>query len=426
MWVSLTCRCGARCLLILASVAVLTQSVRASETVTVDLEEAVRRTLARNPSLMAFGYQIEAQQGRVTQSQLRPNPELGVMVENVLGSGDFEGVDAVETTLSLGWVLERGKRERRVAAERAGVSLLESEAEIRRLDAIAETARLLLESLANQERLIRTREAVTLAEQTVAAVRGRVQAGRTPEADLARAEAELARIRLAREDVDHELLTSNHRLAAQWGETQPDFARVSGNIYQLPSPEGFPSLLMRIEQNPDLSRYFTEQRLREAELRLAQADAKPNWHLSAGIRRLERSNDQAFVTGITIPLAMRNRNQGRIAEAHAKLSQAEADRTATRLQIEIQLFALYQGLQHSLHRTATLREAVLPRVEQALADTQRAYASGRYGYFELQVVQGEVLDARTALVEASIDAHKHVIEIERLTGTAMSSSAAHP
>ena len=119
-------------------------------------------------------------------------------------------------------------------------------------------------------------------------------------------------------------------------------------------------------------------------------------------------------------------NSRRIAEARAKLQGVDADRIATQLQIETHLFARYQELQHSLHQTKTLRDEVLPRVEQALADTQSAYASGRYSYLELQLVQAEVLSARTALVEASIDAHKHLIEIERLTGTTLLSSVVQP
>ena len=86
-----------------------------------------------------------------------------------------------------------------------------------------------------------------------------------------------------------------------------------------------------------------------------------------------------------------------------------------------QLFAFYQELQHSLHRTKTLREDVLPRVEKALVGTRRAYEAGRYGYFELQLLQSEVLSTRMALVDASIDAHKRLIEIERLIGTVTSS-----
>lgn len=393
---------------------------------TVSLNDAVARTLERNPALIAFGYQIEAQEGRVVQSSLRPNPEFGVLVENALGSGTLEGIDRAETTLSLAWVLERGKRERRVNAARAGMSLLETDAEIRRLDAVAETARRFLDSIANQERLARTEEAMRLAEQTVANVGRRVQAGRTPDADLARAEAELARVQLDHEDVEHELLASNRRLAAQWGETRPDFTRVNGDVRALPSPDSFAALLTRIDENPNLARYLSEKRLREAELRLAETEAKPDWRVNAGVRRLEQTNDQALIAGITIPLGIRNRNQGRIAEARARLAMTDADRTARRVQIETQLFALYQELQHSLHRAATLRDEILPRVERALADTERAYAAGRYGYFELRVAQSEVLNARTALIEASIDAHRNVIEIERLTGTTLSTAVMQP
>ena len=104
----------------------------------------------------------------------------------------------------------------------------------------------------------------------------------------------------------------------------------------------------------------------------------------------------------------------------------DADRTATRVQIETQLFALYQELQHSLHRATTIREQILPRIEQALKDTERAYSSGRYGYFELRVVQAELLDTRTALVESNIDAHRYLIEIERLTGTTAMSTFTYP
>tara|TARA_R110000782_G_scaffold96038_1_gene180297 strand:+ start:749 stop:1990 length:1242 start_codon:yes stop_codon:yes gene_type:complete len=413
-------------LLAVYSTASFAQSASANDQVALKLNAAVARTLESNPRLIAYGYQLRAQQGRLQQAELKPNPEFELLVENAAGSGDFHGIGGADTTLSLAWVLERGKRERRVDAARAGISLLETEAEIQRLDAAAETARAFLDTLALQERLIQTDDAVALAEQTAAAVKKRVQAGRTPAADLARAEAELARMRLDREEIEHELRTSHRRLSAQWGDTQPDFARVSADVHQLPTPDSYASLLDRLEQNPDLSRYLNEKRLREAELRLAETQAKPNWQLTAGVRRLERSDDQAFIAGITIPLAANNRNQGRISEARAQLAMTDADRAATRVQIETQLFALYQELEHSLHRVTALREEILPRIERALNETERAYAAGRYGYFELRVVQAELLDTRTALVESSIDAHRHLIEIERLTGTTAASAVSYP
>lgn len=424
MWDIHACRVRDKLVLFtpILAVLMLSASATAEESAYLSFQEAVRRTQQHNPALQAFAHQLSVQQSRVTQARQRQNLELGVTAENAFGSGEFDGVDSAETTVSLGWVMERGKRARRTAVARAGFSLLESRGAIQQLDAMAETARLFLASLAQQKRGVVTRAAVTLARQTVAAIGKRVKAGRAPDADLARAEASLARMLLADEEVTHKSLIANHRLAAQWGKSRPDFSRVSGNVDTLPSPASFASLLSRLSENPDFSLYLSEHRLRAAELQLAEAKTQPSWHVNAGIRRYERTEDHALIAGITLPLATRDYNQGLIAEAGARLAMTEADQIAKRRQLETRLFVLYQGLQHSLHEATALREQVLPRVERALSETQQAYDKGRYGYSELLRVQTEMLSTRTAVVEASIAAHRHAIEIERLTGAVLMAS----
>mgnify|MGYP006143005935 CR=1 FL=1 len=79
------------------------------------------------------------------------------------------------------------------------------------------------------------------------------------------------------------------------------------------------------------------------------------------------------------------------------------------------------GTQHRarIERTqlaAVLRDEIIPLYEDALNETQNAYEQGRYSFLELSTVQAELLAARNELVDASIDAHRHVIEIERYTG----------
>ena len=383
---------------------------------TIGLSEALARTIARNPDLTVFGYQIEAAEGRLLQAGLAPNPELGVGVEDVLGSDAFHNLDSAETTVTLGWILERGVRERLIDAASAGVSLRTVDAEIARLDAAAETARRFVMCLAYQGRLRNAAEAVRLTEETVEAVMVRVAASRALDAELARAEAELVRAELLEEDYEHELLSAYHRLSAQWGETRPDFGSVSGELQALPAVEPFETLLSRAEQNPELARFMSQQRLNDAELRLAEAQSRPSWRVYAGLRRIERTDDLAVVGGITIPLAVRDRNQGRIAEARANVGRIDAEATAARVRIETALFVLYQELRHNTQLADRLTEDVIPRLERALADTRRAYELGRYSYFEWTVVQAEVLEANNDLLEASIGAHRIVIEIERLTG----------
>ncbi len=382
----------------------------------VSLPEALARTIARNPDLTAFGYQIEAAEGRLQQAGLAPNPELGVVIEDAFGTDSYRSLDRAEATVTLGWILERGVRERRVDAASAGVSLRMVDAEIVRLDAAAETARRFVMCLAYQGRLRNAAEAVRLMEETVEAVRVRVAAGRALDAELARAEAEFARAELLEEYYEHELLSAYHRLSAQWGETWPDFGSVSGELQALPVVEPFETLLSRAEQNPELARYMSQQRLDEAELRLAEAQSKPSWRWYAGLRRIEQTDDFALAGGITIPLAVRDRNEGRIAEARANVARTDAEVTAARVRIETALFVHYQELRQNTRLAEGLREDVIPRIERALADTRRAYELGRYSYFEWSVVQAELLEANNDLLEASIGAHSIVIEIERLTG----------
>lgn len=386
---------------------------------TIDLHEAITRTIEHNPVLRTFDYQLKAQQGRVQQAELVPSPELSIELEDALGTGDHTGLSNAQATFSIGWVLERGTRQRYIDAARAGSQLFSVEADIKQLDAAAETARLYLVSLAFQARMINADKTVRLAEETIKAVEKRVKAGKTPDAELSRAQAELARRELEREDLEHELMSSNRQLAAQWGATTLDFTRVAGDITQLPKLTSFNTLKSQLQQNPEFAQLMSDQRLKTAELQLAQAQSKPNWQVNAGVRYIGSSDDVAFVTGITVPFGKGTRNPGRIAEASANLEKIALQENSARVRIETALYVMYQKLQHSLHVINTVREAIIPPLEKALTETRRAYNLGRYSYLEWRSVQAELLDAHNALIEASIDAHRNIIEIERLTGVTL-------
>ena len=383
---------------------------------TISLHQAVTKTLANNPDLRTFDYQLKAQEGRVQQAGLAPSPELNFALEDALGTGNYTGFDRAQATFSIGWILERGRRQHYIDAARAGASLFSVEADIKQLDAAAETARRYLVSLAFQARLVNADKTVQLAEETIKAVQKRVEAGKTPDAELSRAQAELARRKLEREDIEHELVSANRRLAAQWGETELHFARVDGDIVRLPPLASLETLKSQLQQNPEFARLLSDQRLKKAELQLAQAQNTPSWQVNAGVRHIGSSDDVALVTGITIPFGERTRNPGRIAEANANLERIDQEENASRVRIETTLYVIYEKLQHSLHVIDTVRDEIIPPLEKSLTETRRAYNLGRYSYLEWRSVQAELLDAHNALIEASIDAHRNIIEIERLTG----------
>ena len=383
------------------------------------LEQAVIRALEHNPELAVFAVELRAQEGRVTQAAARPAPEVGVLVENALGSGARSDFEAAETTLSVGMILERGARERRQAAALAESNLLNADLRVRRADVAAETARRFVAVLERQQLVMQVRHARELTAQTLAAVQARVRAAKVPEAEEARAQAQLARAQLDEEHAEHQLLTGRRALVALWGESEASFAEATGALNELPVLRDFDALRAEIQNNPEFERFASESRVREAELRVAELRRTPPWHLSAGVRRFEDGNDHAFVIGLTVPLPSRDYVRGAVDEAHARVDAVDAKRNARRNELDAELYGLYQELKHAYAEVTTLRDTVAPKMERAAEESRYAYERGRYSYLEWVAAQRESLDARGALTIAYADAHRYRIEIERLTGISL-------
>lgn len=386
------------------------------------LASAISAAMNDNPELKSFSYNMSIQDARIIQAGLKPKPELNVNVEDILGTGEAQGFSGSQTTLSIAWVVEGGLAQRRVDVARTGSLSLAAEAEVMRLDTAAQVARYYMQALALQLHKQLADEGISYATESVSTIGQRVEAGTGSAADLARAEAELERLLLYREDMNHELEIVFHQLAALWGELYPEFTSVEGDITELPNLQPFPMLITLIEQNPDISRFLSEQRLQDSILQLELAQRKTPWRFNAGIRRIQSSSDTGFVAGVTIPLNRGNLNQGRIQEARSAIEKTAAEKEAAMIRVQTSLFVVYQELEHSIHRAEVLRSAVIPKYQEALEQVRRSYELGAASYIEWLQIQESVLEARSDVIDASLQAQLKNIEIERLTGLRISQS----
>ena len=160
-------------------------------------------------------------------------------------------------------------------------------------------------------------------EQTVGAVSGRVDATRAPQAELARAEAELARAEILEEDVEHELLSAYRGLRRSGARREPDFATVAASIGPCQRWSRSRRSSPASTQNPRLLRFVSQQRLDEAQLRSRKREADRTGVVSGGVRTSRHGRPGA---GRRPDGAARwkNRNQGRIAEARANIARTGA------------------------------------------------------------------------------------------------------
>lgn len=391
------------------------------------LAQAVELALRTNPELLASRYELTAAQARIVQAELRPNPDLDVELENFAGSGATTDVDALETTLSLSQVIELGgKRGSRRAAAEADLDLISVAQRARQLDVLAEVTRRFIDVVAAQQRMQLAQETSQLAEQTFDATSARVQAARSPQAEASRARIALTRASLEARQAASQLRSARYGLSAMWGSAEPQFTQASADLFALRNVESFASLMGRIERNPDLLRFASEARLRDAELRLAQANARPNLALSIGVRRFEEPNDTALVAGFSMPLPVFDRNQGAIREAQARRAQSEAERNSALIRTRAAMYGLYQGVSAARERAESLRNEALPQAQTALEQTQSGYERGRFSFLELLTAQQEVIELRAAAIDAATDYHQLLAELERVTSEPLTTELEAP
>ena len=387
------------------------------------LASAIEMALARNPDLIASRYEMTAARGRITQAGLRINPQLDVELENFAGGGDLNGINALETTLSLSQVLELGdKRNLRVGVAEADRDLVAIEQGARELDMLAEVARRFIDVVAAQERLRFAQAATALARQTFEAITQRVEAALAPVAEQTRARIAVTRAGIEEQQAGSELRAARYALAALWGDAEPVFTTASADLFGFEAGQTFQSFFARVERTPEFLIFASAARLRDAELRLARAQARPNIAVGLGIRRLEQTNDTALVAGFAMPLAIRDRNQGAIFEARARVAQTEAERQAALTRVRASLFSVYQQMTASRARAETLRGEAVPQAETALSQTQAGYNAGRFSFLELATAQQELLELQEAAIDAAAGYHVMRAELERLTSEPLSNT----
>jgi cobalt-zinc-cadmium efflux system outer membrane protein len=391
------------------------------------LPQAQALALMQNPDLAAFAWEVRAGEARTLQAGLPPNPEMGVEVENVAGSGDFQGVDGAEVTVGLSQVIElAGKRRKRTHVAALERDLAAWDYETARLDVLTQVAQAFADVLRVQERLAVDADLVRLAEQIYRIVAERVKAGKVSPLEATRARVALATSRIARQRVQRELTAAKERLAATWGGTRATFERVTGDLETLNPIPSAAVVAQRIVQNPDIARWATAMARRQAAVTLAEANRTPDPTLGAGVRyfnNVDEADAHALLLAVSVPLPVFDRNQGNILEARYQLARTEVERRAAAVRVQTALAETHAALSEAFSEASTLRDEVLPGAQQAFDAAREGYRQGKFQFLEVLDAQRTLFEARGQYVEALSIYHKAVAALERLIGEPLSALA---
>lgn len=383
------------------------------------LPQAVALTLKQHPEMNAFVPRYRAQQGQVQQAGVKERPQVGLMIEDALGNGEHSALGSMQSTLTFSWMLQQEQIDSRIAAAKSQTGQLEVEQQIATLDLASHTARKFIQILIKNERLKLNKIALQQSKDVLRAISERVEAGKSSDVEKLQAEAEQVRRELAVEDLQHELKASHYQLTSLWGEAGKAY-QVSGNLMALPPNPSVGSQLSRLKKLPLLTKFATQRRIAQSQIELARIEAKPQWQLSAGVRRYEATDDFGLVAGISIPWGGSNRNAGKIAALQAQQDVLADEASALLQTLDAQLYVLLQEMGHSRHVINTIQQRIVPLLENALSDATSAFDIGKLNYTQWNTVRQELLMAKSQLLDAYESLHLQHIEIQRLTGSSIS------
>ena len=309
----------------------------------------------------------------------------------------FSGLRASEYTLSAGLPLELGgKRRARVGAALAELNVAELRGQLAQADlaltvreryvaAVAANARVEL----GQDILDRNRELVRIATALV-------DAGREPPLRALRAQAALAEAEAELKASQADALAARFALGALWStDTPPQVAATFPDIRP-------PHDLLADYSGLDTRVATAERRAAEAQIARERSLGVPDTTVSAGIRRFEESNDQAFVVGVSIPLPVRDRNQGNVAAAQARARAAGAREAVALADYRKEVAKARADYLAAEAKSETLAKDSLPQAEEALRLAGIGYRNGKFPLIEVL----SAADTRDSIRRSLIDARE--------------------
>lgn len=392
-------------------------SVLPAEERVLTLEAALALALHNSFDLTVAAEELHAVEAEGLLAGRLPNPELKVSLENVAGDGIYQDTDEAELTIELSQPIELGgkRRLRREAAELDRQRAV-SEQQRARTDVQAVTRQRYIQVLAAQEGLSLAREQAALAGSSLNAAEERIKAGKAPLIDRLRLQGEAGLANLSVTQAERTLLTARQALAASWGDSQPGFDRVDGDLAILPVAPDPRAIETTLDQTPDAVSRRIAVELHRNQLAQAKARRIPDPSLTVGWRQFEESGEEALLFGLSVPLPLFNQGQHEVAAAGRRLVGAKARELSTRTQTLATLRSAWQALADARAEAEVLASQVVPAAAEGFTAAEFGYRAGKFGLLELLDAQRALFEARQQQLAARTACHLAVIEFQRLQG----------
>jgi len=364
----------------------------------VSLSDALSQGTETSPRLAQAKALAEAAEARARQAGVSPNPEIGLEVENIAGTGAFSGLRSVETTLAVSQRIEMGgKRGARIAVAKAERDFAFLAYRRAQADLAYDIRVAYAELKAAEDRANLARDNVGRATELARTANILVEVGRDPPLRKMRADALLAEAKAEDARRFGDLLAARRLLRTLIGSSDNELSALQSEAEQ-PAPVLAPGVSSLDEKLVE-----AERDAADARIKLARSGAVPDITASGGIRRFAEGRETAFVVGVSIPLPFRDRNRGNIEAAQSESIAANAALSLSRLNASRARYDASIMLGAADVRLEALAGSGIAQAEEAVRIANIGYSAGRFSLVELIDAQNALNTAKLSVIEARLD-----------------------
>jgi cobalt-zinc-cadmium efflux system outer membrane protein len=366
------------------------------------LDQALEIAESLQPQLAEAKAMVEAAEGRARQAGAFPNPEAILGAQQLPFSGNApnekEYVAGVGQTIPLSQRLSKARQAELLDREVRARGL-----EVKRRD-IHWRVRSAFATALYQEKAYQAQTEIQQSTgKAVATTQARVEAGDALREDLARVEMELARAKVELQRAESLREQSLVALASAMGDASLKVTSLAGTLeatFEIPTLE---TLAANLAALPETALADADLRARNARVAVAEAERIPDVKVELLYHRLESSQQNTMDVGLSIPLPLFNRNQGRLREARAEAAAAEARSRMTQNELSTRLRESYLQLTTALANSRTLKTEILSRADTVLKGAEARYAAGDISLAEILPVRRDWAAVQLSYLESLRD-----------------------
>ncbi len=370
-------------------------------------EVAVTAALANNRDLAAARFAIRQAEGRLKQAGLWPNPEfeLGGKNDSAFASdGEYDFATGFKQRFPITGRLSK-------ANAVARVDLAMAMAEVRNQERLiaGEVLGFGRQLLVTREKLKANEEIQSTIQKLIEVSEKRLKVAEVSAADVNVAKLEMQKLTLAQAALLNQeeiAATVLNRLLGREPKTPLQMSGATSAEFDTNSIAEISR--QTITRRPDRQLAALDIDRAGAEIKLAKAEKWEDWTVgfeySRGVSKFDApigtKTDNFLGVGVSIPLPLWNRNQGRLTEAQATQQRAEAEMTALDLRINAETQTAENQMRRLLGILHQYRDESIKLAEENVVLLQKGYTDGLITITAVIQAQQQLTDLRQSYLEA--------------------------